>query len=588
MSARTLIAKQRISISDNLILFYFPYDLRLKEVVQKTFSAVWDKKRRAYTAAIELENLTNALSFADEYSFFIYENDKSVMLSLIDKRLRLIKLSKSDESGDIDMSKLQHLKKQLRNFQTSAVEYIVATKDCIIADEQGLGKTIEAIASVEYLELFPCAVICPLSLKLNWKQEIESWVDNRTICVYPENNIDKNYHYVIANYDRLDSIKQQFKKIKFKCIIFDESHYIKNIKSIRTKCSKSIAKNIDYKLELTGTPVLNRPQELIAQLSVINKLREFGGKWKFGFDFCDGKFSRYGLDFSGNSNLGRLNVKLRSSCMIRRTKKDVAKELPDKVRTYIPIDIDNKNEYDRVLCDLESWLQEKELTDETFIQSLVGLSKERIIHIIKERKKTITDKTSRAHKIIQIEKLKQVCAAGKLKSAINWITDFIESEKLILFAFHKTILKQLSSSFPDAVTIFSENSQKEIQRNKQLFQEDENCRLIICALGSSASSSPGGLGHTLHAASNVAFLEFGWNPAIHDQAEDRAHRIGQTADSVNCWYFTGKNTIDPQILSLIENKRKIVNSILTDRPEIANNYKDSDILEELISYILKK
>lgn len=165
---------------------------------------------------------------------------------------------------------------------------------------------------------------------------------------------------------------------------------------------------------------------------------------------------------------------------------------------------------------------------------------------------------------------------GKMKQAIDWITDFIESgQKLIVFATHTFVVDQLMETFKgQAVKVTGDDGQNARQQAVDRFQNDEDVRLFV------GNIKAAGVGLTLTAASDVAFLELAWTPGDHDQAEDRAHRIGQTGN-VTAWYLLAENTIDEKIIRLLEGKRQIVDKV-TDGAEGTLRF---NILNELADFI---
>lgn len=183
-------------------------------------------------------------------------------------------------------------------------------------------------------------------------------------------------------------------------------------------------------------------------------------------------------------------------------------------------------------------------------------------------------RTRRAEELVRITTLKHLAAIGKLDAVTTWINDFLESgEKLVVFAFHQDVVHYLLAQFPGAARLHADDSVDERQSNVRRFQTDQSCRLIVCGL------KVGSVGFSLTASSNVAFVELDWTPAIHAQAEDRCHRIGQGATSVNAWYLLARGTIDQEIAMLIERKRHVVEAS-TDG--IVANSDDSTVLPELI------
>ncbi|HLS87071.1 MAG TPA: DEAD/DEAH box helicase, partial [Burkholderiales bacterium] len=464
----------------------------------------------------------------------------------------------------------------LRPFQAAGVRYMLAVKRGFIADEMGLGKTIQALAWLEGAGAYPAVIVCPASLKLNWLREARTWLPRRKIIVCDSRTRPAEIEYAdvcIVNYDvlRVREEKQEGNKKPLlvpegllallieRCprgVVFDEFHYCKNPRARRTKAAALLAQGAEYRLGLTGTPILNRPNELIAPLKILGRLRDLGGYAGFIRDYCGGVRTRQVRgrtikDTSGATNLERLNEKLRATCYVRRLKKDVLSELPPKVRGMVELEIDNRDEYNRARADVVAWLGNRAAQEAEFLRSIAHLSPERQAALKRERRMSAEDRAARAEHLVRIEALKQLAARGKLRSSLDWVRNFLESgEKLVLFATHKDIVRALAEPW-QAPVITGETPVPERQAAVDRFQHDPDCRLIVLNLRA------GGVGLTLTAASNVAFHELGWTPADHDQAEDRCHRIGQR-DSVTAYYLLADRTIDIDIWQLIEQKRQVV------------------------------
>ena len=205
------------------------------------------------------------------------------------------------------------------------------------------------------------------------------------------------------------------------------------------------------------------------------------------------------------------------------------------------------------------------------MQEIAGLSPEEQEDILKAQANQTYEKSLQAEALVRIERLKQVAARGKMKAIKSWISDFLESdEKLILFASHRDIVLELAEEF-EAPHIFGGQSVESVEQAKEKFQTDPKTRIIVCNI------QAGGVGHTLTAATNVAFVELAWRPSDHSQAEDRAHRIGQE-DAVTCWYFLADDTIDNDIYELLQEKAKVVDAV-TDGGEVG----DVKILDTIIN-----
>jgi SWI/SNF-related matrix-associated actin-dependent regulator 1 of chromatin subfamily A len=465
------------------------------------------------------------------------------------------------------------LKRELFPFQKQGVAYALKQKRLIIGDQPGLGKTATSIATITSANAFPCLVICPSSLKINWEREWDMWTAKKAIVLNDSVKRTFTYFYesgmtqvFITNYESLKKyfvaeIKQEIgadgKKEKltlknivfndkigfFKSVIVDESHRVKDLKTQQTKFTKGICKGKEYILLLTGTPVVNKPVDLISQLGIIDRMEDFGGYRNFVSRFCD-KGDRW----------RELNVLLRRNCFFRREKTDVLKQLPAKMRAAVLCDITTRKEYNDALADLETYLKRyRQASDEQIEKSLKG------------------------EIMVRIGILKNISARGKLPDVIDYVGDVIDSgEKIILFVHLREVADTLKRFFPAAVTILGADDAQTRQRNIDRFQNDSSCQLIICSIKAA------GVGITLTASSRVAFVELPWHPADCEQAEDRAHRIGQT-DSVQCTYFLGKDTIDEWIYKVISEKREMTKQITGAREEI-----EESVINGVINLLSKK
>lgn len=438
-------------------------------------------------------------------------------------------------------------------FQKAGLEFIELTDgNALVADQMGLGKTIQALAYLGlHPEYRPVIIVCPASLKGNWEFEAKTWLNNDQ-----NNNIEiinggklktPTGDIVIINYDIIDKWCETLEKYNAQVIIFDESHYVKNSKSARSKTASKLSKDIPHKILLTGTPVLNRPAELWNQLQIL-KHKAYPDEMFFQWHkrFCDATQNRWGWDFSGNSNLEQLAESLKT-VMIRRTKGEVLTELPEKQRTSIFIPIDNETEYKTADKDLREWIADN-------------------------RDSNNYDKPSTGiEHLARIELLRQVAVKGKLKGAIDWIKMFLASgEKLVVFATHKKVISALMEAFGEcAVKIDGSVPASKRQDIVNTFQTDDKVKLFV------GNIEAAGVGITLTASSNVSFLELPWTPADLEQAEDRCHRISQK-NAVNIYYLLAKGTIDKNISAMVERKRNVIVQITDDDKSLGFDLFDDD------------
>jgi SWI/SNF-related matrix-associated actin-dependent regulator 1 of chromatin subfamily A len=420
---------------------------------------------------------------------------------------------------------------ELRPFQRAGVVYALRARRTFLADEQGLGKTVEALATVEADGAYPALVVCPASLKLNWQREIERWLPHRSVAVIAGTSVvAPAAEITVVNYDIVHAHRVRLALRKPRALVLDESHYVKNPSAKRTKAVRRLAEALPHdalRLALTGTPVMNHPEELIAQLRVLGRLEEFGSG------------ARFARRFQGVGAEERIHWHLRRSCFVRRLKADVLPQLPAKRQVVVPVALDNERDYRLAETDVIAWLREQPL-DLGELEAKVAAA-------------------LRAERLAQLNALKRLAARGKAGAALAWIDDFLASdEPLVVFAGHREVQNLLLERFPHALHLLGRDSVQAREAAVRAFQDPVGPQLIVC------STRVGAQGITLTRASNVAFLDLEWTPAIHDQAEDRCHRIGQD-DAVTAWYLLAAETIDETMAELIARKRGIVEAVTDGR-----------------------
>ena len=410
--------------------------------------------------------------------------------------------------------------------------YVLRARRTFLADEQGLGKTVQALAALEEDGAFPAVVICPASLKLNWQRETQHWLPHRSVAVVSgTGTVAPAADVTIVNYDIVHAHRARLALRKPRALVLDESHYVKNPRAKRTRAVRRLAESLApdaLRLALTGTPVMNHADELIAQLRIIGRLEDFGSG------------ARFARRFQGIGAEERIHWHLRRSCFVRRAKADVLPQLPAKRQVAVPVALDNERDYRLAEEDVIAWLREQPL-DLRELESKVAAA-------------------LRAERLAQLNALRRLASRGKGNAAMAWIEDFLASdEPLVVFAGHREMQDRLVERFPDALHLLGRDSIGAREAAVQAFQAGESQLLV-------GATRVAGQGITLTHASNVAFLDLEWTPAMHDQAEDRCHRIGQH-DAVTAWYLLAAQTIDETMLELIERKRRVVDAVTDGRSQ---------------------
>jgi hypothetical protein len=316
-------------------------------------------------------------------------------------------------------------------------------------------------------------------------------------------------------------------------------HFLKNRSAQRTKAVLGVGKkatglsSIPTIIALSGTPFLSRPVEIFPVIKALapNKIPPF---MTFAHQYCGATHNGFGWDFNGCSNAEELFQLLISAVMIRRTKTEVLKDLPDKTRTVIPLEMEKKAR------------QEYKKANQHFLGWLKSVNPDKLTAAM------------RAEALVQFQELKKLARRGKWAAAMEWLQDTLEScDKVIIFGTHHETVDLLMEALKtrNPVKLDGRSSPKAKEDAVRRFQEDPTCKVFI------GNVKAAGVGLTLTAASTVAFMELGWTPGEHNQAEDRAHRIGQKK-AVNIYYLLAEDTIEMQIAALLDRKRRVLDAVL--------------------------
>lgn len=455
--------------------------------------------------------------------------------------------SKTEENKEVVVINKASIKRTLYPFQSEGVDMCSAFKKTLLADDMGLGKTIQAISTIHANNAWPCLFVVPPSILYNWAKEIKMTIGIDATIVHNKSIEDAvGQQAVVITYSTAEAMAAYADQ--FQSIVVDESHNVKEKSTKRYKAILNLAMGKEWRLLLSGTPILNRTAELIPQLTILGYLNE-ETSGVFKRKYCQKQPNVYALQ--------ELNTKLRNLCMVRRNKSDVDIQLPEVTRTIIECEIDNRKQYNMVLNDLANYLE-----------SIKNMTKEEIT------------KAMRAEALIRTSNLKKIAAEGYREQVKEFCLNAIDSgQSIIVLCSTHTAMDYYQKVLCTKFRIDGSVNVKERQNLINEYQALETPAAFIIGIRS------GGVGVTLTKADYVIHAEKDWVPLYHDQGTSRTHRIGRTAH-VNEYFFVGIDTIDKRIMEIMEEKRLIA-EVGTGADNIASSVTTSvfkDVMKREFDY----
>lgn len=482
----------------------------------------------------------------------------------------------ANNTSSIDFNGYLPEGESLFDYQQVGVAYALVARRTFIADEMGLGKTRQALVALKVANLLsdttrPAVVVCPASLKGNWENEVKRCLPGVSVQVLFGNRPYETYgQIVIINYDILADWADALDP---SALILDESHYVKNAGTAkkpvrRTQAALTLSQRVPASglvLLLTGTPIMNRPIELLTQLRVLGKLEEVSPRprkgntdrdWEyaFKFTFCGPKHNGHGYEFKGATNLTMLNERLRAACMIRRMRGDVL-GMNDTVRIEVPMALNGK------------------------LDTYRAAERDFLAYVGREGGPEAVLKAQRALVITQMNKLRLLAGQAKVEAAVEWVNNFFEQNEgrsLVAFAWHKEVQAALVKANPGCATITA--ATKDVEAEKARFLNGETNLIVVSILKGQA-------GHTLVGPNidchDVVFFQQGWNPGTMQQAEDRVNRIGQTSQWVFAHNVLAQGTIEEDMAAIIESKRRVFNAAINGTP-LDTEVEEASVQEEVL------
>lgn len=486
-------------------------------------------------------------------------------IKILDKN-NISKILDSLKEYDAGDNEVEVLNDTLRGYQKRGVQWLKALKKThlggILADEMGLGKTIQVIALLGHMSK-QSIIVVPSSLMYNWKKEFEKFAPETRVLIISGskekrdelNNIKGDYDVIITSYPLIRRDLDYYLENEFEYCILDEAQYIKNPD---TKTAKFVKKlNSTHRLVLTGTPIENNLIELWSIFDFIlpGYLKD---KKTFNKEFIKKE----------RENHEKL-VRLINPFILRRKKNDVLSELPEKIVNVVYSKLNKKQEriYDSYLLDMKERL--KELRDENTINS----SHIEILSILTRLRQICCDPG------LFVEDYDE--KSGKLQLLEELIDELLEgNHKILIFSQFTTMLKIISKLLKRKGIKFSYlDGQIKVDKRENVINDFTSGKTDIFLI----SLKAGGTGLNLTEADTVIHVDPWWNPAVEDQATDRAHRIGQK-DVVNVYKVITRNTIEEKIYEIQLKKRELINSVIENK-DIATTFNSKEAYEVLSEYL---
>ncbi len=458
---------------------------------------------------------------------------------------------------------------KLLNFQKEGLDFLLKSSgNALLADEMGLGKTVETLSYVATeKQTFPVLVVAPLVTLNNWEREIEKFLKKKSkngriiesktprvtlIRTGKSRELPESDIYVI-NYELLFKRNADLKKLGIRTIVCDEVHNLRSKTTQKYKAVKKLAAlpSVRYRIGLSGTPIYNRGSEIWPIIDIIRP-GLLGSFKEFCEYFC--YVNEKGKAIVLENRRASLRNQLQEHVMLRRKKSDVLKELKDKVR-YKEVIASDTDYYLDELDKIWKRLEEEQKGAET------GFSK-----------------SASYQRAIQSER--QIAGVAKLPHVINFVKNIMEiEESVVVFCHHKVIHKLLHESLQEFSPVSIIGGQTDSYRQDQIdkFQNGES-KLMIAGLRA------GNVGINLTRAKYVIFAELDWSPAIHRQAEDRLHRIGQK-NTVFAYYLIGNGTLDDHVANILVDKSYEIDEIMDESVE---NYENKNKAELILAQIQDK
>ena len=449
---------------------------------------------------------------------------------------------------------------EYRPFQKAGIAFSLKRSHTLNADDMRLGKTIQAIGHINYRYKSGTAkilIICPATIKLNWYEELKKWLVNKRLSIKVISS--KSYikaNIQIINYDILKKWEEKLKQQEWDLLIADEAHKLKNMASKRTqivfgaKNKKPIA--CKEMLLLTGSPIVNRPNELYSLLKALKTpfVKNYN---EFIERYMEREFNGFGWAFKGGKNLNELQHKLRQTVMIRRKKADVFQDLPTKTRQIITLPEDTfLNVLLKEKVAVEKIEREKKKLEENVIAE--KHSEKGYEEAVKKLRKFEGASMS------EMAILRHFTAMAKLKDVVAHCETLLETEeKIVVYAHHVDLIKGLEENFKKYNPVVLYGAIKVEERMSLVKEFNQNKERRVCIIGIMLAQ-----GMSLASADVGVFAELDWVPGNISQAEDRLFDMSKN-NPILIQHIVIDGSIDSNLAKTLIEKQEIIDKSLDQK-----------------------
>ena len=456
--------------NSNRLAVIFQYDVRVKDAVKALPGARFDGIRKIWT--VPSAHAKTVLDFGRARGARI---DPAIEL-LIETQAAAVTAATAPAPADAsaaDVAPLVDLPAAitdvLRPYQRAGIDYLLEHRKSFQADEMGLGKTLQALAATEACNGYKLLVLAPASLLRNWRNEVARWLPARSVQIISKGKtqVDPEAEIVIVSYDVAKG-HDGVKSTQWVTVIADEAHALKSGKSARSKALAPVVAGAKNRWLLSGTPLKNRPADLIEPLKMLGHLDALGGWRTYVTRYCGGRQGRWGWEIDGASNLAELRQHLAALGFVRRVKADVLTELPAKIRTVLPVELDSRA--GRGIRDAE-----------TALRDIIAGKTRALSDVATE------DAGGRYGDVLgALARLRRAVGVAKIEAACEWIDDALaQGEKPLVFAHHKDVLDGIENHLREAdvgfVRLDGSTPTQQRQDLVDRFQSSEKVRVFWAA-----------------------------------------------------------------------------------------------------------